>query len=685
MGPVQSSQAPTCRWRRAAACRWSEEGRRQRIAKGGASFCLPLVLLLGSCYLVFTVVASLDVGASAKESARDYPTSVSTPSSSSSSQLEQINLNLRALASAQPHSLHESLLSTSREVHPESASSSSSAISNSTPREQPKVEQLLVHSDLSSSSPPSPLLGHIAEPTATPSYPLLELEKRGQAIDSAPPGWLMLLVGAHVSYKLFTLALQSAAVLSSVAMQLTPAPTILSVSKSRSTGDLEPLPYVMLSLSAILWTMYGVLKQDLIICLPNSIGIFLGIVYVTTYRNHCNNTLQRSCLNFYMKGSAGVVVALAVVTVFGGLQRGTTLVGLSAAFFNVISYAAPLSSLGRVLRDKSTASMPYEMSVGSLVCSICWMIYGFVIHDNIILIPSMIGAFVGFMQLGLLIAYPSRTGFQPLKGRTDLSCSDRFKNAATPTAATGGGLSGYDDNENLAEGRPPRYMTADDVYGSGGGARKAKMTVIDEAITADTAAYHEDTVIPTSKVRGMRYLADVVRHPWRGNGRGNGSTSPVYHDCDEAEDPCTGIGEADFPKTNTTTSPTRINFSGTSVDQSAIAALDKLPNVSTPSTTTSSGHGQRASSAAFSPVSNACDQPSSFAGSLVGYIFPPTPSNRMSHRFNSTTSGHAGIVVPSICDTSGRGLTTHDTLLKHVFGQSADLQGAPPSPSQATR
>eukprot|EP00922_Rhytidocystis_sp_ex-Travisia-forbesii_P061293 GHVS01090872.1.p1 GENE.GHVS01090872.1~~GHVS01090872.1.p1 ORF type:complete len:304 (-),score=51.92 GHVS01090872.1:149-1060(-) len=301
------------------AVRSAPKGERHLLKSCAVYF--PLILF-GTLYLM---AFSTSVVSSVKEPTSHQPTSVSTAASSSPSQLEQINLNLRTLSSAHRSSDDLHSITMSREVHPESASP---PISNSP---SSKLSQLLVHSDISSSLPPSN-----NRPTATTTAAMHDIPPpsplqvpHGQSAQS-PAGWLMLHAGAHVSYKLFALTLQAAAILSSVAMQLTPSPTILSVSKSHSTGDLEPLPYVMLLLSATLWSIYGVLNKDLIIFFPNVVGIFLGIVYVFTYRKHCTHAVNRYCLNFYMKVSVGVVVALGLLTLFGGLHRGTTVVGLSA-------------------------------------------------------------------------------------------------------------------------------------------------------------------------------------------------------------------------------------------------------------------------------------------------------------------------------------------------------------------
>lgn len=62
-----------------------------------------------------------------------------------------------------------------------------------------------------------------------------------------------------------------------------------------------------------------------------------------------------------------------------------------AAAVNVLSYAAPLASLRVVLKERSTASMPAEMSVGNLLCAALWLAYGWIARDIFIVVPNLLG------------------------------------------------------------------------------------------------------------------------------------------------------------------------------------------------------------------------------------------------------------------------------------------------------
>lgn len=224
------------------------------------------------------------------------------------------------------------------------------------------------------------------------------------------------------------LLLKTAAVFSAVAMQITPIPTVRLIARAQSTGDLDGLPYIMLMFSACLWMVYGILRMDAIIMLPNITGLMLGGWYVGTYHSYCNNSTYRRSLDGYYQTCGFVAVSLLITLAVIGKNLGTSIVGLTAAFFNVISYGAPLAGLRIVIRDKSTACMPAEVSIGNFVCSSLWLAYGCVVSDLFVIVPNLLGVVVGSLQIGLLAIFPPprSRGFDIVKGRMELlSSSDK--------------------------------------------------------------------------------------------------------------------------------------------------------------------------------------------------------------------------------------------------------------------
>ncbi|EPR56958.1 MtN3/saliva family protein [Toxoplasma gondii GAB2-2007-GAL-DOM2] len=224
------------------------------------------------------------------------------------------------------------------------------------------------------------------------------------------------------------------AVLSAVVMLLSPLPTIIRIKACRSTAELQGLPYVMLLLSAIIWLVYGVLRRDIVLLAPNLCGFFLSLWYVQVFRKFCKHPQQAQLLRVYVLLSGLLLLGIFLTSLFLGFDGATKLVGLAAAVINVFSYVAPLSALRVILREKSTACLPVEVSVGNWICSSLWLFYGWLSEDLFILLPNLIGTIVGCAQLALLAMYPppSRRGFSVLGGS---SCSRPYRPPACSAPA----------------------------------------------------------------------------------------------------------------------------------------------------------------------------------------------------------------------------------------------------------
>lgn len=72
----------------------------------------------------------------------------------------------------------------------------------------------------------------------------------------------------------------------------------------------------------------------------------------------------------------------------------------------VILMASPLAVVKTVIRDKSTASMPFPVSLAMFLNGTAWGSYGwFVTADPYVWIPNILGAASGIVQLSLFAIY----------------------------------------------------------------------------------------------------------------------------------------------------------------------------------------------------------------------------------------------------------------------------------------
>ncbi|MCO5580055.1 hypothetical protein L7F22_033921 [Adiantum nelumboides] len=68
-------------------------------------------------------------------------------------------------------------------------------------------------------------------------------------------------------------------------------------------------------------------------------------------------------------------------------------------------YAAPLAAMKNVIQTKSVESMPFLLSLCTLLNSCLWEVYGILKKDPFIIVPNALGVIFGIMQLALYAYY----------------------------------------------------------------------------------------------------------------------------------------------------------------------------------------------------------------------------------------------------------------------------------------
>ena len=85
---------------------------------------------------------------------------------------------------------------------------------------------------------------------------------------------------------MFATSLRFAGPIMFTAMQITSVRTAFGIHKAKSTGDLSPLPFTSLAVNCFVWTLYGILKKDLTVLIPNANGIVLGLTGAVIYQKY---------------------------------------------------------------------------------------------------------------------------------------------------------------------------------------------------------------------------------------------------------------------------------------------------------------------------------------------------------------------------------------------------------------
>jgi len=171
-------------------------------------------------------------------------------------------------------------------------------------------------------------------------------------------------------------------------------------------GPLKPDTFVAVGNACAVWLTFGVLINDWVVIAPNAMGLVLSGYYWKTFVDYS----PPGTMNKYFMGSAVVsgvplVAALAmpgdIVTPYVGYAAGALALWLSIS---------PLTALKTVMETKSTAALPFGISVGVVLNNASWVTYGILVaHNPFLVAPNSVGLAAGLVQLSMFGIY----GFPP--------------------------------------------------------------------------------------------------------------------------------------------------------------------------------------------------------------------------------------------------------------------------------
>lgn len=167
-----------------------------------------------------------------------------------------------------------------------------------------------------------------------------------------------------------------------IGMQLSNIKTAMQILKVNSVGSLSPLPFLSLTTNGAAWTLYGLLRDDPTLIIPNLLGFFAGMGCALAYyqiltkeksenrRVKMNNTLYAI--------STSLLMTLLLVYRSGNEK----MLGAIGCVLSVVLMAAPLSTLQIVLREKCTAALPFSISFTGWCNALSWTLYGLLITQD---------------------------------------------------------------------------------------------------------------------------------------------------------------------------------------------------------------------------------------------------------------------------------------------------------------
>ncbi|KAG7396880.1 hypothetical protein PHYBOEH_001570 [Phytophthora boehmeriae] len=201
---------------------------------------------------------------------------------------------------------------------------------------------------------------------------------------------------------------------SALYMCASPSAAVYRIHRCRDVGNASVLPFATLWVCNHIWMLYGYITgNEFPVLTTYAIGDALSIVFLAVYIRWATERAQ------VLKTCTVALVCNALVTVFVLLgERGAfpisqhaliLIVGIVAVASSLALYASPLAALKVVVQTRSSASLPFAMILAGVINNLLWLVYGAMINDMFLLVPTVINVALGLVQVALYGVYhPSR-------------------------------------------------------------------------------------------------------------------------------------------------------------------------------------------------------------------------------------------------------------------------------------
>ncbi|XP_030043525.1 sugar transporter SWEET1 [Microcaecilia unicolor] len=175
---------------------------------------------------------------------------------------------------------------------------------------------------------------------------------------------------------------------------------------TKSTDNIQFLPFLTTDLNNLGWLYYGYMKNDWTLMIVNSTGASLQTIYILTYYFF---TPEKCSVLLKTLLSLGVLVLGYCYFYFRIPDVDTRLnqLGLFCSIFTISMYLSPLADLAKIIQTRSTKCLSLPLAVATFLASTSWVLYGWQLADAYIMVPNFPGIVTSILRFWLFWQYSS--------------------------------------------------------------------------------------------------------------------------------------------------------------------------------------------------------------------------------------------------------------------------------------
>jgi len=229
----------------------------------------------------------------------------------------------------------------------------------------------------------------------------------------------LLAVSTSIQQKLheYLQPLSGAAVVTTIALQLSPLPSTLEIRRDSSVKRYDGYPYFSVLAGASQWCIYGAFsawklhdKTVLTMVAANGPGVVLGLFYIWSYFQYvpAEDSRRQSLKRYLQIGCVLLCGELGLCHLFG--RSAIFVLGLLGSVGSAQIALSPFKTLPEVLRTRSTRSWPFDLCLWNFIQSLATGGFGMANSDPWVWVPNVIGVLAAIVQLTLIVVYASASG-----------------------------------------------------------------------------------------------------------------------------------------------------------------------------------------------------------------------------------------------------------------------------------
>ena len=203
-----------------------------------------------------------------------------------------------------------------------------------------------------------------------------------------------------------TTVLATMGTVAGIAMALAPVPTMKTILDTKSLGDFSAFPYIATLCQCVLWITYAVVTPGKTALIP--VNVFVSIVelsYCIIFIKFVTATNRNDLLRTLSYPTIATIVGITVSLISPSPSK---FLGFFAVISNIVMYAAPLAIVKTVIETKSVKYMPFLLSFMGTIASLVWSAWALSARDAFVLVPNVLGAMLGLIQLAVYFKFRNR-------------------------------------------------------------------------------------------------------------------------------------------------------------------------------------------------------------------------------------------------------------------------------------